>query len=660
MCKPLQTAQARRTRRTKPWLPLLSLLPLLLTAPARAADAAPPVAETVVVTATRHAMAAMDAPAAMSVVSALELQARGADDLLDALRGEAGVSLQGRAIGGRKVISLRGMDSKHTLFLVDGRRVGASDGVIGHSDFQYDWIAIDDIERIEVVRGPLSVLFGSEAMGGVVNVITRQPGDRWRTTARAEGAWADGGRGGDGHRVAVGTAGPLAEGWSLRAGIAQARRAATASPADPRLSELEGHAKTDGWLTLGWRPAAGHRIDLEHRSGRESRRADARERSGARRYHVTENDIERRLSSVGWEADWSAGSGPQTQLRAYETLLDVRNTRSAGVAINPPQRLHDRVLEGQASHTLGSHGLTAGFEARNESLHDPGLPGGRSLAQHRSLYLQDELALTRRLQLTAGLRHDRHALFGSEWSPRAYLVWRAGEGWIVKGGYSHGFKAPNLKQIVPGARREGPNSFLGNPDLRPETSDAVEIGTAWAAGGTELQFMLFDQRMTDLIEVRLVAPGPAPGIGTYTYENLQRARLRGLEASAAQRLGAGFSAQLSWTWLDARDGDGHRLERRPRNALGARLDWQHGPWKAGLRADHSSGQWLPSATVGAPAERAPSLTQLGASLSRGLPGGLEASLGVDNLTDLRPAERSPLYTHAEPPRTWRLSLRGTW
>ena len=142
--------------------------------PVAAADPGAP--QTIVVTATRHAMAALDAPAAMSVVTREEIAARGADDVLDALRGETGVSLQGRSIGGRKVISLRGMDSKHTLFLVDGRRIGASDGVVGHSDFQYDWIAVEDVDRIEVVRGPLSVLYGSEAMGGVVNVFPDRHG----------------------------------------------------------------------------------------------------------------------------------------------------------------------------------------------------------------------------------------------------------------------------------------------------------------------------------------------------------------------------------------------------------------------------------------------------------------------------------------------------
>jgi outer membrane receptor for ferrienterochelin and colicins len=653
--------RTRPATRTRPSLARRAPVALAAGLLAALAQAAEPVAfDTVVVTATRHATLALAAPASTSVVSAQELRARGADDVLDALRGETGVSLQGRSIGGRKVISLRGMDSKHTLFLVDGRRVGASDGVIGHSDFQYDWIAVDDIERIEVVRGPLSVLYGSEAMGGVVNIITRRATERWRVAARAEGSRAAGGRGGDGDRASVGADGPLGEHWSLRAGVAHSRRDAVASPDDPRLSELEGQRKADGWLALAWRPSAGHRVDLEHRRGSELRRAEARERSGARRYHITENDIERRLNSIGWEADWGDADGAQTQLRAYESEIEIENRRTEDVSVNPPQVLGERVLEGQWRTTSAAHGLTAGFEARNESLQDPGLPDGRSLAQHRSLYLQDEIALGREVQFTAGLRHDRHDLFGDAWSPRVYLVWRPNPDWVLKGGYSRGFKAPNLKQIVPGVRREGPNSFIGNPALQPETSAGLELGTVWARGGREVQFVLFEQRIEKLIEVQLVAPGPVPGVGTFTYENLSRARLRGFEFSIAQPLGAGFDTQLNWTWLDARDGDDVALQRRPRHAVGARLDWQQGPWQAGLRADYSAGQWMSAAAAGAPAQRAPALTLLGVHATRSLGKGVALTLGVDNLTDLRPAEKSALFTHAEAPRTWRIALRAAW
>ena len=625
--------------------------------------AEPSAAQTIIVTATRHGILSTDAPAALSVVTRRDIEARGADNVFEAIRGETGLSLQGRAVGGRKVLAVRGMDSRQALFLVDGRRIGASDGVIGASDFQYDWIAVEDIERIEIVRGPMSVLYGSEAMGGVVNVITRQPGDRWHFGSTAEGSDADGGRGGGGWRVAARADGPLAPDLSLRSGIAASQVDAVASLVDPLISELEARHKRDAWLGLGWRPAAGQRIDVEHRQGDEQREANARERGGRRRYHVTTNDIDRSMTALGWDARWGVTGerGPlETQVRAYRSTIDVENRRTQGVTVNVPQRVEEQVLEAQAYRPFAAHALTAGTEARNESLDDPGLPGGRSLLRHRSLFAQDEWRMQEALALTLGLRRDTHEQYGNEWSPRAYAVWRLGDGWTVKGGYSHGFKVPNLKQVVPGARPEGPNTFLGNPDLKPERSDALEFGVGLEAGQMQAQAMVFDQRVEDLIEVRLVTPGAVPGIGTYTYENTAKARLRGFEGSLVHPLGGGISAALNYTYLDAKTGSGQRLERRPRHSATVRVDWRGGVWRSGMYVEHAGDQLLPSTTVGAPAQRVPDLTLLGAHVTCELESGLEASLGVQNLTNVILGEKSPLFTHAEAPRTWRLTLRGRW
>ncbi len=633
----------------------IALALLAAAAQARDPEAAP---QTVVVTATRHAMLALDAPAALSVVTRRDIEARAADNVLDALRGETGISLQGRAVAGRKVLSLRGMDSKHTLFLLNGQRLPASDGVVGSSDFQYDWIAVEDIERIEVVRGPMSVLYGSEALGGVVNLITREPGERWRGSAHAEGSHVDGGRGGAGHRVAARADGPLAAGLALRVGVAQSRQAAVASVEDPRLSELERRDKDDAWVGLGWRVNGAQRLLWEHRAGREERFANARERNGRRRYHETVNQIERSVGTLDWSAQWHEALS--TQLRAYGSSMQVQNRRSEGVAPNPTQQLDERVLEGQAHARRGAQSLTGGFEARNEALEDPGLPGGRSSARHRAVFLQDEFAFGRDLHLTLGLRRDDHQSFGSEWSPRAYAVWRVDPRWTLKGGFSHGFKAPNLKQIVPGPRQEGPNLFLGNPALQPESSNTIELGLGYDTGATQLQAMLFDQRVDELIDIRLVAAGSAPGLGTYTYENLARARLRGLEAGLVQRLGAGWRGQLSYTHLDARNGSGQPLDRRPRHSATARLDWEQGAWRAGLYAEFSGSQRLPAAGTGAPSQAVPAVTMAGAHLSRQLSAGLRLALSVNNLGKLRLADKSALFTHAEAPRSWRLALRGHW
>lgn len=657
----------------RPWFAALTLAATALAAgpAARAAEGESAgedeAGAPIVITATRHLMLAIEAPAVLSVITRREIEARGAANVIDAVRGDTGLALQGRAIGGRQVISVRGLDAKHTLFLVDGRRIGASDGVVGHSDFQYDWIAVEDIERIEIVRGPMSVLYGSEALAGVVNIITRQPGDTWRLGASVEGRQAEGGRGGSGFRLGARADGPLGEGVGLRAGASRSRTSAVASVADPRISELEGREKTDGWVGLVWQPLAGHRLEAEHREGQEWRWADARERSGARRYHRTVNEINRATDTLGWEARWDslagalgASAAPTTLLRAYRSQVDVENTRTNGVTVNPTQVIDDTVVEGQGRIEFGAQALTTGFETRNEVLEDPGLPGGRSIARYRSLYLQDEWAVQRTLRLTFGLRYDHHQLFGEAWSPRAYAVWQAGGGLTLKGGYSRGFKAPNLKQIVPGARPEGPNTTLGNPGLKPETSDGVEVAAGWQGGGTEVQAVAFAQRVHDLIELRLVQAGAVPGIGTYSYENLLRARLAGLETSFVHRLAAGVSLALGYTYLDAYDGDGRRLDKRPRNSANARLDWQQGAWRAGFRIEHANDQRLAAATVGAPSVEAPDVTLLSAHGARTLPFGLELAIGVDNLTNLRLAEKSPLFQQVEPPRTWRLTLRGRW
>ena len=641
--------------RTTLALAVMAAATLAATAPAQASDAP----QTIFITATRYALLAADAPAALSVVTRRDIEARGADNVLDAIRGETGLSLQGRAVGGRKVISIRGLDSRHALFLVDGKRIGASDGVIGASDFQYDWIAVDDIERIEIVRGPMSVLYGSEAVGGVINIITRQPGDAWRFGAMAEGIVADGGRGGNGWRSGVRADGPLGGDFYLRAGVATSKVDAITSPADVRLSELEARDKLDGWLGVSWRGLKGQRFEVEHRRGTEDREANARERGGQRRFHVTFNDIERATTALNWEAEWAAQF--ETQLRAYRSTIDVENRRTNGVALNVPQKVQEQVLEGQARRPFGdAHALTAGFEARNESLDDPGLPGGRSTLPHRSLFLQDEWTVAEPLALTFGARYDKHDRYGNEWSPRAYTVWRASPAWTVKGGYSHGFKVPNLKQVVPGARPEGPNTFIGNPDLKPEVSDALEIGVGYAAGPAQAQLMLFDQRVDDLIEVRLVTPGPTPGIGTYTYENLSKARLRGVEASWLQPLGQGFSAGLSYTYLDAKNGNGQRLERRPRHSATARFDWQQGAWRVGATLEYAGDQLLPGAPPNTALQKVPDVALLGGHVTVSLPAGLEATLGVRNLDDVRLAEKSALFTQVEAPRTWRLTLRGRW
>jgi outer membrane receptor for ferrienterochelin and colicins len=618
------------------------------------------VSQTVVVSATRHAMALIDAPAVLGVVTQQQIQERGADNLFEALRGETGLSLIGRTISGRRNISVRGMDGRHTLFLVDGRRIGNSDGVIGHSDFQYDWVAMEEVERVEVVRGPMSVLYGAEALGGVVNVITRAPGDRWGFRGTVEGARADGGFGGSGHRVAAHVGGPLGQGLRLAATLSEGRRSEVLSKADPRIGDLEGRHKVDGSLQLGWDASSTQQLQLEHRQGLEDRWAGMKERSGQRRFFQSASVVDRRHTALTWTADWATDATLHSTVRAYGSRVGMTNVRSNGVAGLRPNLLIDHVLDAQltADHRSGWV-ITGGGEWRDERLRNDGLPGGEGSATHQALFAHVEAALSPHLALTGGLRADHHQRFGSEWSPRLYAVWKPAAHWVVKGGYGHGFKAPTLKQITPDYQEdEGPNTFIGNAALVPERNDGLEASLGYDTERVGVEATVFHNRVRQLIVPVLF--NTVAGRGQYRFDNLDQATFRGAELSTRAALPAGFGVQVQLTYLDATDGHGQRLEKRPRLLAGAELNWGQGPWRAGVRVDHHRGQLIASTTVGQPAQPLPNLTRLSAFAHWRVDARWTVDAGVDNLSQLRLADESPLFTWAETPRTWRLALRNVF
>ena len=647
----------------------LAICTALLSAPDAQAQPQPladnAATQTVVVSATRHAMALIDAPAVMGVVTPQQIQDRGADNLFEALRGETGLSLIGRTISGRRNISLRGMDGRHTLFLVDGKRIGNSDGVIGHSDFQYDWVAVEDIERIEIVRGPMSVLYGAEALGGVVNVITRVPGDQWVRRSTAEGAQADGSLGGSGHRVAGLASGRLAEGFKLAASFSEGRRAEVLSKADPRIGDIEGRHKVDGSVRLWWDAAPGQQLLLEHRQGREDRWAGMKERSGQRRFFQSTTEVDRRHTALTWNADWagnrSSDTGLHSSVRAYGSHVEMNNWRNSGVAALRPNLLDDRVLDGQFNATLTPGvTLTGGAEWREERLANIGLPGGAGRAEHQALFAQGEAELSRTVSLTGGLRADHHEQFGSEWSPRVYAVWKPAPRWVLKGGYGHGFKAPTLKQISPGYQEdEGPYTYFGNAALVPERNDALELSAGYDTAALGVEATLFHNRVRQLIVPVLF--NTVAGRAQYRFQNLDSATFRGAELATRAALPAGLGLQAQATYLEATDGNGQRLEKRPRVMASLELNWTQGAWRTGLRADHHRGQLIASTTVGQPHQALPGLTRASAFAQwrAGQWAGAQWTVdaGVDNLTQLRLADESPLFTWAETPRTWRVALR---
>lgn len=602
------------------------------------------------VTATQRAQAVRDVPAAAAVVKRDDIDAAGAQDVLSAIRDSTGIGLVGQSVAGRKTMSLRGMDGKHTLYLVDGLRIINTDDWVGHSDFQYDWTPIDGVERIEVVRGPMSVLYGSDALGGVINTITRRPDAQWRGNARLDGRAVDGAGGGSASSGGVLVSGALADRLRMAFSATRRQRTPLELKEDRRISEIEGSDLEAGRLLLSWQPHAAHTLDVEHSIANDRRKRE--QVRGAVHYRDT-YDIERSRSVATWRADWG---GAGSQLRVWESDFSVSNKRTMGIAPTRPQSLDERGADGRVGFALGDRQfLTVGVDLRTETMKNAGLRKGSDDASFKAFYVQDEIALRPDLTLSLGFRRDRHDIFGAENSPRAYLVWHASKAWTVRGGYGEGFRAPTLKQASSSYEgAEGPHTFHGNSAIRPETSKSWELGVVHEGERFDWEATAFRNKVRDLITAREIdRVGPRR---IYQYDNIHNARIHGVEAALGAELGHGFSMRLNAQWLDTKDADsGKPLNGRPDQVLNAALAWKQGAWNAGVRAEHTGRQYLSHER-----RKAPAYTLVHVHAGYRLNRHVRFIAGLDNLGNVRLADKSELFSYSESPRTLRLAVHGAF
>lgn len=600
-----------------------------------------------VVSATLSEHETRTAPASVTVISRDELENRNATDLLDAVRGSPGITLSPRQIGGRKTLALRGLEGKHTLTLIDGRRISPSDDVVGHSDYQYGWLPVSAIERIEIIRGPMSTLYGSEALGGVINLITRQPKDKWIGSLMLSGSDRLDGEGGNGSQGSLFAAGPLGERVTLRVNAEAANRSAVPDKDAPKYSEIEGRKSRTAGLGGTVKLTEAQSLDVQWSQGDERREYDDVTRAG--QAYENRYDIEKSQASLAWKGEFGSW---RTQVRAYRSEIDITNKRTNDVAATRPQNISDEVVDAFAALKLTGQVLTIGGEYRNETLENNGLVGGKDSAKHKALFVQDEIALGRNLMLTAGVRGDEHEYFGFEASPRAYLVWEASPELVIKGGYGHAFKAPTLKQISPSyVGAEGPHTFLGNADIQPETSDSLEIAADWKRGPLNLRATLFQTRIDDLITYRLIKQvGPRR---TYRYDNIDKATIKGLETGFTWNLAPGLVWNTDLTLLRTRnETTGKELDDRPGTTLASVIDWQIGSgWSSRGAVEHYGKQ---SSSAG----DLPAYALWNACVGKRFDKNLSLRAGVNNLTDVRLADKSPNFGYAEMGRNLYVTLRA--
>ena len=457
---------------------------------------------TIVVSAAGYEQKIKDAPASITVITADDLKNKRINSIADALVDVEGVDISPTAgkTGGLN-IRIRGMDSEYTLVLVDGRRQNSTGDISpnGFGESNNSFIPpISAIERIEVIRGPASTLYGSDAMGGVVNIITKKVSPVWTGAVTLEGTVLPNSSDfGNQRAVDAFVSGPLVKdllGIQLRARKAE-RDQSNVGYLDERDQDVElnmGQNPTKSDLeTIGVRltltPTDDHDLSVEYEQteqwydnskgqlgtlGANGGYDEAKEfnRDKVILAHTWRNKVGTLESSI---------SNTQT-----ETIGRLIPSRAQGGSMVVSPRLlesEDTIFDTKlTTQHFDKHNITLGGQWWDASIKD-GLRVNKEISfEQLGLFAEDTWALTDQLALTLGLRYDNHDTFGDFWTPRAYLVWNANDNWTFKGGYSEGYKAPRLERLTTGIYNvggQGRTPLFGNPDLKPETSKNLEFGT---------------------------------------------------------------------------------------------------------------------------------------------------------------------------------------
>ena len=597
----------------------------------------------IVVTASGFEQQISSAPASISVISREELERGHFQNVTDALRDVPGVVVTGGGAGDNgNDISIRGMPSQYTLILVDGRPQNSRESrPNGSAGFEQDWLPpLQAIERIEVVRGPMSTLYGSDAIGGVINVITRKVADSWHGNIQLDTVLQEDSASGDSRQANFYLSGPLV---ADRLGLQLYGRTSERDEDDIENGYEEKSLQS---LTARLSLAASDNHDFTAEAG------------------ITEQD---RRSLVGRSAPAEGCRGGCTDSIGEYTNSHVALTHSGrfdwGTSETFVQRersenqsrdieITNTTAKTSAVIPLGMHMLTVGASWEEESLEDgtTNQISDRTAVENSqwALFMEDEWMLTNAWALTGGLRLDDDDNYGSHLSPRLYSVWNMTPEWTLKGGVSTGYRSPNLREITPdwGQISRGGNVY-GNPDLEPETSLNKEIALLYGNdAGLNGSLTLFHNDFEDKI-TRIACPidicnaGPNQFGSAPTYRvNIDDAVTQGVEASLGAPLTDTLALTASYTFTDSeqKSGEyaGEPLTQLPRHQVSATLDWdvnaRLSQWtKVSYRGEESQPTTGPSQS----AIVAPSYTFVDAGIGYQLNDSTTVNAGIYNLFDER-------------------------
>ncbi|REL20152.1 TonB-dependent receptor [Morganella morganii] len=566
--------------------------------------------DTIVVTASGFAQEMRDAPASITVITKEQLQNKPAANLIDMVKDVEGVSVIGGSL--KPDISIRGLSGDYTLIMVDGHRQNSRESrPNGSGGYEAGFIPpVEAIERIEVIRGPMSSLYGSDAMGGVINIITKAVADEWHGSMGMGGIIQESKDYGNSANTDFYVSGPLIKdklGLQVYGGL-NYRREDKLLEGTPRKDDKNITAK------LAFTPIEGQkflaevgRSTQEHTSTPGKSIDETTTRGGiVQKNNKSEVHNNRNHWALTWKGDWDEINSEvsvyqENTIRKTNTGKWNKVSEDWVMAYEARQpEVTNTVVDGKVTAFLPSNVLTVGGQYQYAKLKDDSVIKNKQTvtekmtAEQKALFVEDEFSVTDDLTLTGGLRMDDHEFYGKHWNPRAYAVYKLTDEITIKGGVAKAFRAPTLRELSPnfGTSTQGGAAIMyGNRDLKPETSVTEELGIAYDhESGFSASATLFNTEFKNKLTSYQVAgqTDPLTGLNMFIYDNVGKANIRGVEMASRIPVAEKWNLNLNYTFTDSeRKSDdeklngkslkGQPLEMTPRHMANARLDWQYRP-----------------------------------------------------------------------------------
>ena len=612
----------------------------------------------VVVTASRTEQEVKETPAAVEVITRADIEKLGAENLAQALQLATGINILENGMVGNQS-SLRGMNTNQTLILIDGRRVRTENTSETQNYYELQRVNMDNVERVEIVRGAASSLYGSEALGGVINIITKKPG---KGGGSVTADWTS--RQQDlGFRYDFGKIGKWA--WATNAKVSDIKQ---------RMNDTSSNQYgkkyffgMDGRLSVAPQKNLDIYFDYLHEDLYMIDSATA----------GTDYDHQRMSTGVKYSGKDKQGN---YEMQFYYTYFDkdqrTRNRTTNALTSFDDMTFNSYIADGKRTFNLGDkHILTVGGEYRQEDYESSRITDGASKTvtlegitnnmskvsmDYAALYLQDEYMVNDRWLVIPSLRWDHNSKFGDEVTGKLGTTYKLSKNVRFKANVGTAYRAPTASELyfnwqhTPTARMIV--NITGNPNLKPEKAINFDVGFEGEQNGTSGKITYFHNKVDDLINLNTtITPTFIPGTGMRimangTYENVDKATVQGLEMEAKQKLGKFFTLRGTYTYLDARDDSTHELltgRSRHKTSLQLMYSEPKTGWDATLWNDWLTGYQY----SGASGSGDTGASILNLVVNKKINDNLSAYFGINNLTNV---ENDVLYYEG---RIWRGGLK---